>query len=135
MLIVVDDLYLTKLKSLVQMRTEFHHIDATAQLEAANRRREKEAQEGARPGEPKTFVQDVKKAGGDTAAEITQSFMKATNEEIWKRLDYHDENVWLRFPPAFSRKLMRRSLRELSKLSSNAVSWKTLPRHRYSIPI
>ncbi|KAF2645642.1 hypothetical protein P280DRAFT_388755 [Massarina eburnea CBS 473.64] len=87
-----NELHLTKLKGLVQMRTQFHHIDAIAQLEAANRRREKEAQEGAKQAEPKAFVATVKKAGGDTAAEITQAFMKATNAEKWQRLDYMDEN-------------------------------------------
>ncbi|KAF1948376.1 hypothetical protein CC80DRAFT_486253 [Byssothecium circinans] len=93
-----NELHLTKLKGLVQMRTQFHHIDAIAQLEAANRRHNKEAQEGAKPAEAKAFVATVKKAGGDTAAEIMQGFMKATNAEKWQRLDYADEDS----PQAFS---------------------------------
>jgi DNA-directed RNA polymerase-3 subunit RPC5 len=75
------------------MRTQFHHIDATTQLEAANRRREKESQEGAKPAEPKAFLPTVKKAGGDTTVEITQAFMKATNMERWNKLRYADEDV------------------------------------------
>lgn len=77
----------------MQLRTQFHHLDATAQLEAANRRREKESQEGAKPVEPKAFLPTVKKAGGDTSAELTQAFMKATNLEKWSRLHYSDEDV------------------------------------------
>lgn len=58
-----------------------------------SRRREKEAQEGAKPAEPKAFLPTVKKTGGDTAAEMTQTFMKSTNQEAWEKLNYHDENV------------------------------------------
>lgn len=43
--------------------------------------------------EPKAFIPTVKKAGGDTAAEQTQSFMKSTNQEAWYRLNYSDEDV------------------------------------------
>jgi DNA-directed RNA polymerase-3 subunit RPC5 len=77
----------------VQLRTQFHHLDAVNQLEAAQRRREKESQDGAKPTEPKAFMPTVKKAGGDTAAEITQAFMKSTNAEKWNKLMYHYEDV------------------------------------------
>ncbi|CAI6332501.1 unnamed protein product [Periconia digitata] len=97
-----NELHLTKLNGLVQMRTQFHHIDAIAQLEAANRRREKEQQEGARPTEPKAFMPTVKKAGGDTAAELTQAFMKATNQEKWKTFDYYDEDVTASYPHEYT---------------------------------
>ncbi|KAH7398341.1 DNA-directed RNA polymerase III subunit Rpc5 [Pyrenochaeta sp. MPI-SDFR-AT-0127] len=88
-----DQLHLTRLNGLVQLRTQFHHIDASAQLEAVNRRREKESQEGAKPAEPKAFLPTVKKTGGDTAAEMTQAFMKSTNQETWNKLQYFDENA------------------------------------------
>jgi DNA-directed RNA polymerase-3 subunit RPC5 len=89
-----DQLHLTRLDGLVQLRTQFHHIDASAQLEAVSRRREKESQEGARPAEPKAFLPTVKKSGGDTAAELTQAFMKSANQEQWNKLNYSDEDVW-----------------------------------------
>lgn len=57
------------------------------------RRREKESQEGAKPAEPKAFLPTVKKTGGDTAAEVTQAFMKAANQEPWHKLNYSDEDV------------------------------------------
>jgi DNA-directed RNA polymerase-3 subunit RPC5 len=47
--------------------------------------------------EPKAFLPTVKKAGGDTAAEMTQAFMKSTNQEGWHKLNYFDEDV--RCPP------------------------------------
>lgn len=81
------------------MRTQLHHIDAVAQLEAANRRREKEQQEGAKTVEPKAFMPTVKKAGGDTAAEMTQAFMKSANSENWLRFDYIDGDVRISFCP------------------------------------
>lgn len=37
----------------------------------------------------------MKKAGGDTAAELTQQFMKAANVESWHKLQYSDEDVSL----------------------------------------
>ncbi len=58
-----------------------------------NRRREKESQEGAKPAEPKAFLPTVKKTGGDTAAELTQAFMKGANQEAWIKLQYSDEDV------------------------------------------
>jgi hypothetical protein len=35
----------------------------------------------------------VKKTGGDTAAELTQAFMKSANQEPWQKLEYTDEDV------------------------------------------
>jgi DNA-directed RNA polymerase-3 subunit RPC5 len=93
LLIVLDQLHLTRLNGLVQLRTQFHHLDASAQLEAVSRRREKEAQEGAKPVEPKAFIPTMKKSGGDTAAEMNQAFMKSTNQEPWHTLNYSDEDV------------------------------------------
>ena len=75
------------------MRQNFHHIDAIDQMNAVGRRREKEAQEGAKPAEPKAFLPTVKKTGGDTPAEITQAFLRTANQEKWESLTYTDENV------------------------------------------
>ncbi|KAF1839486.1 hypothetical protein BDW02DRAFT_486822 [Decorospora gaudefroyi] len=87
-----NELHLTRLDGLVQLRTQFHHVDASEHLEALQRRREKESQEGAKVAEPKAFLAQVKKTGGDTAAELTQAFMKSTNQEQWQKLTYYDEN-------------------------------------------
>ena len=113
---MADELHLTRLNGLVQLRTQFHHVDATSQLEAVARRREKESQEGAKVAEPKAFLAQVKKTGGDTAAEMTQAFMKQTHQEQWLKLDYTDENV-------------RCLLRTLFYASSNAQCYLHLQGH------
>lgn len=88
-----NQLHLTPLNGLVQLRTQFHHIDAAGQAEAIERMRKKEEQEGQRPTEPRAFLPTVKKAGGDTQAEITQAFMKAANQEKWSILSYSHDYV------------------------------------------
>jgi hypothetical protein len=116
----LDQLHLTRLNGLVQLRTQFHHIDASAQLEAVNRRREKEAQEGTKPAEPKAFLPLQKKSGGDTAAEQTQAFMKAANQEPWHKLAYFDENVCClpsRPRPRLTSPVERRSVRLIWRAS------------------
>ncbi|KAJ4397942.1 hypothetical protein N0V91_010578 [Didymella pomorum] len=113
-----DQLHLTRLNGLVQLRTQFHHIDASAQLEAVARRREKESQEGAKLAEPKAFIPTVKKAGGDTAAELTQQFMKAANVEPWHKLAYSDEDSELAYD-SYSERLFLPTTIDAPKLRSN----------------
>ena len=93
-----NELHLTRINGLVPLRTQFHHLDATAQLVAVKRRREKDEKEGSKPVEPKAFLPTVKKAGGDTTAEVTQAFMKSANTEKWSVLDYHHSDVSIIFP-------------------------------------
>ncbi|KAL1591411.1 hypothetical protein SLS60_012024 [Paraconiothyrium brasiliense] len=113
-----NQLHLTRLNGLVQLRTQFHHLDAVNQLEAAQRRREKESQDGAKPTEPKAFMPTVKKAGGDTAAEITQAFMKATNSEKWNKLIYHYEDADASYA-AFEERLFLAETKDAPKLHSS----------------
>ncbi|KAF2451626.1 hypothetical protein P171DRAFT_9512 [Karstenula rhodostoma CBS 690.94] len=113
-----NQLHLTRLNGLVQLRTQFHHLDAVSQLEAAQRRREKESQDGAKPTEPKAFMPTVKKAGGDTAAEITQAFMKTTNAEKWNKLIYHYEDADASYA-AFEERLFLADTKDAPKLHSS----------------
>ncbi|KAL5118151.1 hypothetical protein ACEQ8H_003986 [Pleosporales sp. CAS-2024a] len=113
-----DQLHLTRLNGLVQLRTQFHHIDASAQLEAANRRREKESQEGAKPAEPKAFLPTIKKSGGDTAAEMTQAFMKSANQESWHKLNYFDEDAQEAYT-AYGERLFLSDVADAPKLYSD----------------
>ena len=119
---MVGELHLTRLDGLVQLRTQFHHIDASAQLEAVQRRREKESQEGAKVAEPKAFLAQVKKTGGDTAAELTQAFMKATNQEPWQRLNYFDEDVSKPFNQLRAPADLRRMSGLLSRTTNGSLS-------------
>ncbi|RMZ72712.1 dna-directed rna polymerase iii complex subunit rpc37 [Pyrenophora seminiperda CCB06] len=113
-----NELHLTRCNGLIQLRTQFHHIDACTQLEAVQRRREKESQEGAKLAEPKAFLAQVKKTGGDTAAELTQSFMKAANQEQWEKLNYYDEEDDRAFD-AYHDRLFLQDLANAPKLHSN----------------
>ncbi|EDU42024.1 Sin protein conserved region [Pyrenophora tritici-repentis] len=112
-----NELHLTRCNGLIQLRTQFHHIDASAQLEAVQRRREKESQEGAKVAEPKAFLAQVKKTGGDTAAELTQAFMKATNQEQWQKLNYYDEQDNRAFN-AYDERLFLQDVANAPKLQS-----------------
>ncbi|OAL03859.1 hypothetical protein IQ06DRAFT_374902 [Phaeosphaeriaceae sp. SRC1lsM3a] len=112
-----DQLHLTRLNGLVQLRTQFHHIDASAQLDAVSRRRDKESQEGAKVAEPKAFLPTVKKSGGDTSAELTQAFMKSTNQEMWHKLNYSDEDSTDAYN-AYSERLFLPDVADAPKLHS-----------------
>jgi DNA-directed RNA polymerase-3 subunit RPC5 len=105
----------------VQLRTQFHHIDASAQLEAVSRRREKESQEGTKPAEPKAFLPTVKKTGGDTPAELNQAFMKAANQEPWLKLNYTDENEQAAFD-AYNDRLFLHDTALTPKLRANVTN-------------
>ncbi|KAH3909468.1 hypothetical protein HBH56_156920 [Parastagonospora nodorum] len=113
-----DQLHLTRLNGLVQLRTQFHHVDASAQLEAVQRRREKESQEGAKPVEPKAFLPTLKKSGGDTAAEMTQAFMKSAHQEPWHKLNYHDEDASEAYG-TYAERLFLPDVADAPKLHSN----------------
>lgn len=105
----------------MQLRTQFHHIDASAQLEAVSRRREKESQEGAKPAEPKAYLPTVKKTGGDTAAELNQAFMKAANQEPWLKLTYTDEDEQAAFD-AYNDRFFLDDTASAPKLSANVTN-------------
>lgn len=128
MLTRLDQLHLTRLNGLVQLRTQFHHLDASAQLEAVNRRREKESAEGAKPAEPKAFLPTVKKAGGDTAAELNQAFMKSANQEAWYRLNYADEDVCNHLPDSATRTDIARRHQKHTLPTASGCSSPTSPK-------
>ncbi|KAF2188283.1 hypothetical protein K469DRAFT_627806 [Zopfia rhizophila CBS 207.26] len=88
-----NQLHLTRLTGIVQMRTQFNHLDATAYLETLARRREKESQEGVKPSEPRALIPTVKKGAGNTSVEKSQAFLQHAHEEKWTKLQYLDENM------------------------------------------
>ncbi|KAF2199117.1 hypothetical protein GQ43DRAFT_347063, partial [Delitschia confertaspora ATCC 74209] len=86
-----NELHLTKVAGIVQMRPQFNHIDAAAQVEALNRRREREAQEGPRPAEARTVLMQQKRAESKDV-EQARKFLSDTNDEKWTKLQYiHEE--------------------------------------------
>ena len=80
----------------MQMRPQFHHLDAKAQLDDANRRREARGTAEPKPTEPRA-VQIVVKTMNDDEMNLNNAkeFLQAAEQESWTRLKYHDAEVRL----------------------------------------
>jgi len=96
MLIISDELYLTPIDGTVQMRPQFHHIDAQSQISRNKYWREREAREGAR-AEPR-IVQQLQVArstadGEELNVGKSTKFLADAAEESWTRLYYRGEEV------------------------------------------
>lgn len=77
------------------MRNQFTHLDAVTQLEAQARKREKEAQEGAKPAEARAVLVQQKRANEAPSVEKAREFLKSTFEEKWTKVRYVDGEVGL----------------------------------------
>ncbi|KAI9679325.1 MAG: hypothetical protein M1817_005345 [Caeruleum heppii] len=88
-----DQLHLTPLDSIVQLRPQFHHIDAAAEQERAAGRLQREAIDPPRQQEARSVHMTVKAVDGeDMDMTETTKLLRAAQEEKWRRLDYYDEN-------------------------------------------
>ncbi|OCL07692.1 hypothetical protein AOQ84DRAFT_440046 [Glonium stellatum] len=88
-----NELHLTKLSGIVQMRPQFHHLDALAHQDNAARRREREAAEPPRTTEPRAVQLQIKSADGENVdMTSTKNFLRVAQEEPWTKLRYHDED-------------------------------------------
>jgi len=89
-----DELHLTKIEGIVQMRPQFHHLDAKTQVERNKARRDREA-EAPRPMEQARAVQMINRAadadGFDSGK--TRELLQAVQDESWVNLQYYDEDV------------------------------------------
>ncbi|KAF2258490.1 hypothetical protein CC78DRAFT_537718 [Lojkania enalia] len=113
-----NELHLTKLGGIVQLRTQFNHLNAVEQLDVIRRKREKESQEGAKPAEPRAFLPTVKRNAGDTSAEVTQQFMKAASAEKWSKLRFYDEDLDTSFG-AYEDRLFLKDAPQAAKLHAS----------------
>lgn len=87
-------LHLTKLNGIVQMRTQFTHLDATAQLDALARKREKEAADPTKATEPRAVQMQIKRGNAENPQTAsTKNFLRHAYEEKWTKLRYYDEDV------------------------------------------
>lgn len=87
------ELHLTELDGIVQMRPQFHHIDARTQAERNRARREREAGE---PPVPKSQIVQVSYTSLDqeqSTSATTKELLQGAFEEPWSELKYHDEEV------------------------------------------
>lgn len=95
-----DELHLTKIEGIVQMRPQFHHLDAKTQVERNKARRDREA-EVPRPMEQARAVQMINRAADADSFEsgTTKELLQAAQDESWVTLQYYDEDVetWRRY--------------------------------------
>ncbi|KAK7527042.1 DNA-directed RNA polymerase III subunit Rpc5 [Phyllosticta citriasiana] len=86
------ELHLTKVTGVVQMRPQFHHLDAVKELGDATKRRERGAVDGPKVNEPRAVQMTIKSEYGDEAA-ASKQFLHLAQEEKWSKLRYFDEEA------------------------------------------
>lgn len=96
-----NQLHLTKLDGVVQMRPQFHHVDAVVHQETAARR--SEAAEDRKPAQAMALAQTYKdNRDVDNLEELrAKNLLLLAQEENWTRLDYYDEDVSISMTPPF----------------------------------
>jgi DNA-directed RNA polymerase-3 subunit RPC5 len=97
-----SELHLTPLDGMVQMRPQFHHLDAQTQVDRNATRRTRAADEAsgrepARVLEPRLVQLTAKAAGdpesaGETTGENTKAYLSAAEQEVWRKLRWTDED-------------------------------------------
>jgi DNA-directed RNA polymerase III subunit RPC5 len=76
------------------MRPQFHHIDATTQLEKAKHRRDRDTGEISRTTEPRAVQMSSKPLEGENIdLETIHKFLECAEVESWTKLRYYDEDV------------------------------------------
>jgi DNA-directed RNA polymerase-3 subunit RPC5 len=107
---MVDELHFTEITGIAQMRPQFHHIDAQAQITKTtlSRATTSTSASGAKPKtlrdqQPQTAALATQR-GKDTETQVptsyeaTDNFLNAAADENWTRLGYRDEEE----PEAFA---------------------------------
>jgi DNA-directed RNA polymerase-3 subunit RPC5 len=95
----LDQLHLTPVNEMAQMRPQFHHIDAHTEQERASRPRDPNFVRA--PAEARTVHMTVKSTveSEDTEETIAER-IKAAQDEPWKKMKYVDEDsevAWEKF--------------------------------------
>ena len=89
-----DQLHLTRLAGIVQMRPQNHHIDAKKHMDTLESRRATASAEPARTTEPRAIQMTVRSADDDTLdANSVGRFFQAAQAEPWTKLNYHNSSV------------------------------------------
>ena len=90
---MADELHLTKVDGVVQMRPQYHHIDAAAHLEKASQQRESGETRPAPQARALAQTYRDSRDAEDPGAVRSKGLMQLAQEEPWKKLKYHDEDV------------------------------------------
>ncbi|KAI9778237.1 MAG: hypothetical protein M1816_004161 [Peltula sp. TS41687] len=100
-----DQLHLTPVDSIAQLRPQFHHLDAEQEQFRSSQRAQREAGNPPRQQETRAIHMTVKSADGEDI-DITgaTNTLKAAQEENWTHLQYIDpesNEAWDLFPKLF----------------------------------
>ncbi|KAL2356792.1 DNA-directed RNA polymerase III subunit Rpc5 [Cryomyces antarcticus] len=118
------ELHLTKVDGIVQMRPQFHHIDALTRVDRATTRREREAAEPPRTTEPRAVHQTIKSTTEGDASnnqENAAAFLRAAHEEPWTKMKYHDEDTDAAYA-AYHERLFVADIEAAPKLKSSMTN-------------
>ncbi|KAF2671697.1 hypothetical protein BT63DRAFT_452200 [Microthyrium microscopicum] len=87
------ELHLSMVTGIVQMRPQFHHIDAKGQLAKVKQVRERAAAEAAKGSESRLITQRAHTADDEELnIERTDKFLERAAMEKWSRLQFRDED-------------------------------------------
>ncbi|KAI9827201.1 MAG: hypothetical protein M1832_005338 [Thelocarpon impressellum] len=88
-----NQLHLSRVDSIVQLRPQFHHVDAVVEQERSSAKGQRELANPPRPQEARAVQMAVKSVDGEDF-DMTQTMktLKEIQEEKWRRMDYADEN-------------------------------------------
>lgn len=82
---------------MVQLRPQFHHIDATAEQEKSSTKIQRDAENPPAETEARAVNMTVKASESEELdMSQTAKILRARQEEKWARLQYKDENVSIR---------------------------------------
>jgi DNA-directed RNA polymerase III subunit RPC5 len=89
LILYTDQLHLTPVDHIVQMRPQFHHIDAQIELERGRTR-----DSTIRAAEPRSIHMTVKPTvdGEEESTDTMAERIRAVQEESWRKLKYVDED-------------------------------------------
>ncbi|KAI9836628.1 MAG: hypothetical protein M1819_001262 [Sarea resinae] len=88
-----DQLHLTPTSHILQMRPQFHHLDATVEHERSLTRSQRDAANPPRTTEARLVQMTVKSSDGDDIdMGETSRLLRAALEESWQKMTYYDED-------------------------------------------
>ncbi|KAI5288151.1 hypothetical protein KEM54_005431 [Ascosphaera aggregata] len=88
-----DQLHLSPLAGIVQLRPQLHHLDALDEISLQKKAASKSKGEDAEP-EARAIDMRVKSADKETGGQSNNELLKKIQEEKWERFNWIDENVW-----------------------------------------
>lgn len=116
-----NQLHLTKVDGIVQMRPQFHHVDAESQR-ARHAVARDEPMTNRLPQAPKQVMQSYTEHKVEKKPEdITRDLLRTAQDEAWVKLQYHDEDESAAYA-AYNEKLFVRDTEAAPHLKSSMTN-------------